>query len=280
MRTTAEPRLEPDVETDPPPEVKVEVEVRWSGDGVDDGTDPPQTWWRRHPRLVALVAAAIILLALVATAVSPLLDVDVVEVRGQVQTPPAQVLASAGIEQGQAMVGLDDDGAAGRIEALPWVRTASVEREWPGRVVVAIEERTAMAALAVSRRRWVVVDADGRRLEDVRSGQPPNVPVRGLPSPQGRLGSPVGAFAEGAVALTGLLPGNLRMRAPAVQVGPDGRLSVELIVGERRVQAVFGRPEQLRSKVISLATVIDTVDPERLVRIDLRRPSEPVLTRA
>ena len=70
------------------------------------------------------------------------------------------------------------------------------------------------------------------------------------------------------------------MRLPRVQVDPDGRLEVALRVEEERdAVAVLGRPEQLRDKLLSLATVLESVDLRGLSRIDLRIPGAPVLTR-
>jgi hypothetical protein len=72
----------------------------------------------------------------------------------------------------------------------------------------------------------------------------------------------------------------VQLRLPRVQVDPDGRLDVVLRIEEDRdAVASFGRPEQLRDKVLALATVLESVDLRGLSRIDLRIPGAPVLTR-
>jgi hypothetical protein len=97
---------------------------------------------------------------------------------------------------------------------------------------------------------------------------------------QGEPGSRVDRAVIGAVELSRRLPPAVRLRLPRVEVDEDGRLDLVLrIEDERDAVAAFGRPEQLRDKVLSLATVLESVDLRGLSRIDLRIPGAPVLTR-
>ena len=52
-----------------------------------------------------------------------------------------------------------------RLLAVDWVRDAAVSRVWPNRVEVAITERTPVAYVQLSRRRLVLIDADGVLLD-------------------------------------------------------------------------------------------------------------------
>ena len=238
-----------------------------------DGEGRARRWW---PWAVAAVVGVLAVAAV--AAVSPVLDVDDVVVRGVSGRRAAQVRDATDLHPGEAMVALDADRAASRVEDLPWVRTASVHRSWPGRVVVEVQERTPVAALAGAGR-WLLVDGDGRRLARVR--QPPAgvVAVEGVGA-QGRPGSRVDRRTAGAVELSRRLPPALRFRLPRVQVDAEGRLELVLrIEDERDATASFGRPEQLRDKVLSLATVLESVDLRGLSKIDLRIPGAPVLTR-
>ncbi len=254
---------------------------------VEDATAPdlrPQVEGEGSPpgRRHWLIAVGVLVVALVvggaAAAVSPVLDVDEVVVRGAAGDRADEVRERAGVAIGQAMVALDGGGVASRVEDLPWVRSARVRRSWPGRVVVDVQERTAVAALAGTGR-WLLVDQDGRRLAQVP--QPPEgvVIVEGVGA-QGRPGTRVDRRAAGAVELGRRLPPAVRLRLPHVQVDADGRLDVVLRIEEERdAVASFGRPEQLREKVVALATVLESVDLRGLSRIDLRIPGAPVLTR-
>ena len=231
---------------------------------------------RRWPYAVG--AVVILLVMAGAAAASPFLDLDRVVVEGVEGRRAAEVRDEAALRKGEALVALDGDAAADRVEDLPWVRSASVRRSWPDRVVIQVRERTPVAALAGAGR-WLLVDGDGRQLARVR--QPPAgvVAVEGVGA-QGETGTRVDRRAAGAIELSRRLPPAVRFRLPRVQVDPDGRLELALrIEDEREAVASFGRPEQLRDKVLALATVLESVDLRGLSRIDLRMPGAPVLTR-
>jgi cell division protein FtsQ len=224
------------------------------------------------------VALVLVLLLAAGAAASPALDVDAVVVEGPSGARAREVREQAGVVRGEAMVGLDEGAAASRIEDLPWVRSADVRRSWPGRVVIEVQERTPVAALAGAGR-WLLVDGDGRRLDRVRRPPAGIVVVEGIGT-RGDPGSRVDRRAAGAVELSRRLPPAVRFRLPRVVVDPDGRLDLRLrIEDERDAVAVLGRPEQLRDKVLALATVLESVDLRGLSRIDLRIPGAPVLTR-
>jgi cell division protein FtsQ len=230
-------------------------------------------WW---PWAVLGVLVVIALAGI--TAASPLFNVDRIVVRGAERTPVDQVRERSGLRTGESMLAVPAGAAADRVEELPWVRSVTVKRDWPGRVVVEVEERTPVAALAGSGR-WLLVDGDGRRLARVR--QPPGdvVMIEGVGA-TGDPGTRVDDRAAGAVEVSRRLPPAMRMRLPRVQVDPEGRLEVALRVEEERdAVAVLGRPEDLRDKLLSLATVLESVDLRGLSRIDLRIPGAPVLTR-
>jgi cell division protein FtsQ len=84
---------------------------------------------------------------------------DVVSL-GRNETPAEAVLAALGVRRGQPMMEFDPKTAKQRLEALGWVRTATVQRQLPDTVRVHLVERQAMA-------RWqhdggtVLVDRDG-----------------------------------------------------------------------------------------------------------------------
>jgi cell division protein FtsQ len=231
---------------------------------------------RRWPWAVLAVLVAIALTGI--TAASPLLNVDQIVVRGAERTPADEVRDLSGLRTGESMLAVPAGAAADRVEELPWVRSVDVRRDWPGRVVVEVEERTPVAAFAGAGR-WLLVDGDGRRLAVVRRPPADVVLIDGVGA-QGDPGTEVDERAAGAVEVSRRLPPALRMRLPRLQVDPEGRLEVALRVEEERdAVAVLGRPEQLRDKLLSLSTVLESVDLRGLSRIDLRIPGAPVLTR-
>ena len=231
---------------------------------------------RRWPWAVLGLLVVIALAGI--TAASPVLDVDRIVVEGAERTPVDEVRARSGLRTGESMLAVPTGAAADRVEELPWVRSVTVRRDWPGRVVVEVDEREPVAAFAGAGR-WLLVDEDGRRLALARTPPVGVVTIEGVGA-RGDPGTRVDDRAAGAVEVSRRLPPALRMRLPRVQVDPDGRLEVALRVEEERdAVAILGRPEQLRDKLLSLATVLESVDLRGLSRIDLRIPGAPVLTR-
>lgn len=73
------------------------------------------------------------------------LSVQSVEVEGRVMTAPADILKAIGVERGTPILGINPAQAKNRIEGLPWVRAATVERRLPGTIRVHLTERQPLA---------------------------------------------------------------------------------------------------------------------------------------
>lgn len=73
------------------------------------------------------------------------LRVDEVLVVGREETAGAELLAALGVGRGSPIIGFDVAAARERIEGLPWVRDASVERLLPDTILLSVEERRPLA---------------------------------------------------------------------------------------------------------------------------------------
>ena len=71
--------------------------------------------------------------------------VDEILVVGRDLTRREDLLRAVGLRRGSAMFGFDPDEVKERVEALTWVREASVERRLPGKVLLRIVERQPLA---------------------------------------------------------------------------------------------------------------------------------------
>ena len=63
-------------------------------------------------------------------------------VTGRIETAPADVVMALDITKGQPLLKFNPDEAKERLENLPWVKAAMVERRFPNTVLVNITERT------------------------------------------------------------------------------------------------------------------------------------------
>lgn len=212
---------------------------------------------------------------------SPLLDVDRVNVLGAEMSGADAVEQAAGIDRGEALLTLELSRAADAIEALPWVATATVTRHWPGEVSITVTERRSLAVVAGTDGAGVVVDGDGRQLARAdEAGRSELVRIVGL-DVEPRLGATLGKEAGAALELVGLLPASL---PGVVQVAvTDGGLEMTLAhdTGEETTVR-FGGSSRLPEKVRALVALVDAevlvVSPAPQV-VDVRVPDAPVLTR-
>ena len=229
-------------------------------------------------RLKAVAAAGALAAAAVgawALTRSPLLDIDEVRATGAERTQLDELIASGGLEYGTPMTDVDPATAASRITRLPWVRTARVERRWPGSVVVTVTERQPVAGLSQPDGRWVLVDADARVLV-VIDGPPAGLPhihdAGDLPGP----GEVLEPDLEEAVAAAAALPESLKRVVGGVNLRGDG---VELALTEGGVIRLGDPGRQLAEKLRAAATVLKRVGVEGIGVLDVTVPRAPVLAR-
>ena len=104
------------------------------------------------------------------------LAVDVVYVHGRDLTRPSDLRAALGVARGAPMLGLDPAAAQSRIERLPWVARAAVERDLPDVLRISLRERTPMA-------RWQhrgsvqVLDRSGTPVRGADAGRFADLPL-------------------------------------------------------------------------------------------------------
>ena len=230
---------------------------------------------RRLRILVAVGSISVLAAAGWASTRSPLLDVDRIEVVGAKATPQADVVAASGVRQGLPLVDLDESAALRGVVDLPWVRSASITRQWPSTVTITVVERDAVAAAPAADSRWALVDSNGQVVAwtDSPGGLPPA--GRDRPCRASRLG----AWAPPPPGCSGWRP-----RCPTSS-GPGWRPSWPPTTGavELKLQAGgtvrLGAPDQLAEKFRSALSVLAQVDTQGLSTLDVRIPQSPVLTR-
>ena len=81
-------------------------------------------------------------------------------VEGRVETKSADILAALKAERGAPLLGIDVAAAKARLEGLPWIKSAEVERQLPDTVRVKVEERKPFALWQLGQR-LSVIDREG-----------------------------------------------------------------------------------------------------------------------
>jgi len=103
------------------------------------------------------------------------LVVDDVLVEGRVETRARDVLSALQIQRGMPVLAVDPARAKERLEQIPWVQEATVERRLPGVVHVRLVERVPMA-LWQHDGRFVLIDRHGAQIETADVGRFGNLP--------------------------------------------------------------------------------------------------------
>ncbi len=230
---------------------------------------------RRRLRVVVVLAIATALAVALWWVLlkSPLLTVDAVVVAGAERTDPAAVVTAAGIREGKPLLKVDTQAAEQAVAALPWVDTVVSHRGLGGDVTFTIVEREPVAAVPGAEG-WLLVDADGRVLDQLDAVPPDVVAVEGIRW-QASPGGWIGERALPALEVAVLLPEGLRSRVGAIHQR-DGELQLTLTEGGR---VVLGDAGELDQKFLAALTMLVRADLACLDTIDVRAPAVPVLTR-
>lgn len=193
------------------------------------------------------------------------LAVREVLVQGRGESAGQDVLAALDVKRGSPILGFDPHEAKLRLEQLPWVRKATVERRLPDTVFVHLEERVPMA-LWQKDGKLTLVDRDGAIIpgtDPARYGQLPQIIGEGAP-----------ANAPAILAITAAEP-DLRARVAAMS-----------FVGGRRWTVIFDNgaevqlPEQDVGRAWAKFAVLERTQgvlAHDVANIDLRLPDRTVV---
>jgi cell division protein FtsQ len=202
---------------------------------------------------------------IVAASASGGLTVARVTVEGRANADAAEILAASGLAQGQPMLSVSPEAIRARLEALPWVERASVQRRFPGHVHLVIEERTPFA-IWQNRGRFALIDRQGR------------VILRDAVERFAHLPLVVGeGAATEAAALFGVLalyPEVQRRVTAAVRVH-QRRWNLRLVSGAD-VLLPEGHEAAALERLVALHHESQVLD-RQLVAVDLRLPDRMVL---
>ncbi len=200
--------------------------------------------------------------------VSPLLAVDQVRVRGLQHLTAADIRTAGGVHPGDAMAWIDMSGAVQGIEALPYVRDASLRREWPHTVRITVHERTPSA--------WVdgpsgkaLVDHTGRVLGTVGSppvGMPQLLGAKVVPPPGGTIDT------TGAARVAGALPGIAAAGTTSVETTDHG-VVMKLASGP---EIRMGEATRIGVKIRAALAVLAASDGVPVNYVDVSVPTNPV----
>lgn len=223
---------------------------------------------RRRVLLWSLAVVTLVVLGALGAAISPLLDVETIEVVGVPADRVAEVQAASGIEVGDSIVTFLPGSVAGRVRDLPWVATAQVTRDLPNRVRIAVVPRVPVGWTKAGAR-VLVVDAESRvlaRVDAPPAALPELVGVADVAPPGGQIAPLVLARAAAA------LGPDLRARSASVTL-EDGSLVAQIAAGPH---VRFGAPRSVAVKARVAAAVLARLGGTPAAYVDVTVPAAPV----
>lgn len=269
--------------------------MRWLSRAGDDPASIRTRRLRRMQRRVVYVASAALVLAASAgvawhlerqgriaaalgaaetrfTADSAALDLKVesVEVEGRTRTSRQAILDALGTQRGMPILAVDIDAAKTRLEALPWIRAAAVERLLPDTLFVQIAERTPLAVWQHDGR-FDLIDRDGMVI--------PHADVADFPTLPQIVGDGAPQAAATLIDLLASEPSLQHHVTAAVRIG-ERRWNIELDSGievalpETGADAAWRRLAALDRSDHLLARQILSIDLRLPDRTALRLPPE------
>jgi cell division protein FtsQ len=200
---------------------------------------------------------------------SALLDVDRVRATPTQHVSAAEIRFASGVEQGEPILFVDLGAVAGRVERLPWVDEAHVNRRLTGELDIRVTERSPAAWARRAPDQVALVDGRGRVLADAAEA-PADLPELDgavtLPPPGGRI------HPRAAAVVVGKLPAELRTRVGRV-VADAGAVTLAMRDGP---EVRFGSPDQVPAKARAALAVLGTITGPPPAYVDVRVPSAPV----
>jgi cell division protein FtsQ len=154
---------------------------------------------------------------------SPYFAVREIQVRGGERVRGGDLVAMAGLKHGMTIWNIEPVAIEKKLAKNPWVRRVLVRREFPGRVLIEIEEREPKGILAMGKLYYV--DGDGVIFTEVAEGE--------------TLGLPM---------ITGVRPEQLSARDPALRrrLKEALRLGELMALDEHKLSEIhFSAPERV-----------------------------------
>lgn len=200
---------------------------------------------RASRRKAAGIAGSIALLVALAAAVpfTPVMPVNGVQVEGNHTLDAQHVEELTGIAEGTPMGRVDVHKAAEGVASDPWVKSVTVQRDWPSTVDVTVEEHAAVAYIKRDDGAHLI-DADGK---EFLNAEPPADAIELVGAPEGDEEA-----LRGAVAVASSISERARGQISAIQVG---KYTYELRTADGR-KIIWGAPEDNANKALALETVL------------------------
>jgi cell division protein FtsQ len=221
----------------------------------------PRLRLSRRTLLVAVATGVVLALAYLAARETPLFAVRTVEVAGAPPEVEAEARAVLGRLVGTSLVAVDPTDVEARVEAIPWVRSASADRAFPHTLSVRVRLERALGVVSDGARAWLVAES-GRVVAEVEPSAHPHLArIRTDPTGSLRVGSTIRSEpVRATLSVLRAVPRDFPARILEAGV-EEGSATLVLRGG---VELRLGTPEAGEEKLRAAAAVLRALDPEQL----------------
>ena len=220
-----------------------------------------------------LIAAIIILYAPWA----PLFDLRGVVVIGNRRVPAETIASLTGFHKGTNLLQLPIQRATASLLKNPWIKTVAIRRVFPHTASVTIEERTPVAYIRDTTNNdtlWIIAEG-GVVVEETHSGEGhPLLLVHGAMLSEEAVG---GRLVEDDVIHTLETLHDRNLYKADFDLIDFSDASCVFLYHVTGLEIKLGSTDGIRSRIDTLATLLDTLNPENYQQIDLRFEDEAVL---
>ncbi|SHI58944.1 cell division protein FtsQ/DivIB [Desulfofundulus thermosubterraneus] len=212
-----------------------------------------------------ILFAFVVLLAAFILLGSPLFEVREIEVTGNSALPEKKIVELSGITIGTNIFRVNLKESEARIRTVPLIKDVSLTREFPSRIVIAVEERKAVALLPI-KDGFMQVDREGVCLKE--SGVAGSLPVvTGTVVPTPAPGEVIRDAKLGtALQVINQLPGSLCSKLSEIHVNAQGQVVLYTLDG---VECRLGAPVDIHKKAGVLLQVLEQVKGRQIAYVDL-----------
>jgi len=199
-----------------------------------------------------------------------------VEVEGRNRQSKPSILAALDVKQGMPVMDIDLAAAQERLQALPWVRSAEIERRMPDTLYIRIEERQP-CAFWQKNGKLTLIDRDGVAIPvDTLAAFSPLIVLVGDDAP-GNAG-PLVDMLKTEPALAPRVQAGVRMGGRRWNLRFDN--GVEVALPETDAEAAWHRLAALETSERILERNISAVDMRLSDRVVLRASPAPAAAKA
>ena len=205
---------------------------------------------------------------------TPLFSSRSVTVTGNVHETAAQVVSQAGLAGRPPLLDVNPGAVAGRLEQMPWVRTATVRVSWPDGVHIAVTEETPSFTVTTAAGTWDSLSDDGRVLAQSAT-RPPGLLLLTVPQPAGEPGTLLSSRDSSGLRVASTLPASFAGQVTGVTVEPAGWVQLTLTTP---VAVDIGTATELTAKYEDVSSILAGASLHNGDVIDVSVPDAPTVT--